>query len=86
MDGKAEAEAFERKEYVKLHQSTLRKVDVLSNIVERTANGSLKTNSQKREVYGNWFVAFFELIEEHPVISGIIVLISFLSAVISFFK
>jgi hypothetical protein len=86
LDGKAEAEAFEKKEYVKLHQSTLRKVDVLSNIVERTANGSLKTNSQKREVYGNWFVAFSELIKENPLISGGIALIGFVSAVFSFFN
>ena len=86
LDGKAEAEAFERKEYVKLHQSTLRKVNVLSDIVERTANGSLKTNSQKREVYGNWFVAFSELIKENPLISGGIALIGFVSAVFSFFN
>lgn len=45
--GKDEAEAFDKKQYVKLHQSTLRKVDVLSNIVELAANGSLKTNSKK---------------------------------------
>jgi hypothetical protein len=34
MDGASEAEAFVHKQYVQLHQSTLRKVDVLANIFE----------------------------------------------------
>ena len=84
--GKDEAEAFDKKQYVKLHQSTLRKVDVLSNIVELAANGSLKTNSKKKDIYENYFVAFAELIKENPVISGVIASIGFVSAVISFFK
>lgn len=84
--GKDEAEAFDKKQYVKLHQSTLRKVDVLSNIVELAANGSLKTNSKEKDIYGNYFVAFAELIKENPIIGGLIALIGFVSAVISFFK
>lgn len=38
LDGEAEADAFINKQYVKLHQSTLRKVDILANIVERIAD------------------------------------------------
>lgn len=86
LDGKAEAEAFEKKEYVKLHQSTLRKVDVISNIVERAANNSIKTNSKTKDVYGDYLTAFSELIKENPLISGVIALIGLVSAVISFFK
>ncbi|MEE3715714.1 hypothetical protein V2H45_03020 [Tumidithrix elongata RA019] len=86
LNGKDEAEAFDKKQYVKLHQSTLRKVDVLSSIIERTADGSLKTNSKKRDLYGNYFTALTELIKENPIISGAIALIGFVSAVISFFK
>ncbi|WP_221644688.1 MULTISPECIES: hypothetical protein [unclassified Nostoc] len=82
LDGKGEADAFINKEYVRLHQSTLRKVDVLANIVERTANGSLKTNSSSKDIYGNYFTALIELIKENPVISGVLGLISFVSAVI----
>ena len=37
LTGKAEAEAFEHREYIKLHQSTLRKVDVIANIIQRAA-------------------------------------------------
>jgi hypothetical protein len=69
------------KQYVKLHQSTLRKVDVLANIAERAADGSLKTNSSRKDIYGNYLTAFVELIKENPVISAVVGLISFVSAV-----
>jgi hypothetical protein len=52
LPGAEEAKAFENKEYVKLHQSTLRKVDVISNIAEREWNGTLKTNHSWRQQYG----------------------------------
>lgn len=52
LEGGDEAIAFQNKEYIKLHQSTLRKVDVLSNIVDRCANNTLKTNAKFIEKYG----------------------------------
>lgn len=85
LDGKAEAEAFINKQYVKLHQSTLRKVDVLANIVERATDGSLKTNSNQMDIYGNYLTALIELVKENPIISGVIGVISFVSAVIGIF-
>ncbi len=42
LSGKDEAVAFEQQEYVKRHQSTLRKVDVIANIWNRLREGSLK--------------------------------------------
>jgi hypothetical protein len=89
LDGKAEADAFIDRQYVKLHQSTLRKVDILANIVERAANGSLKTNSTWKDIYGGCSAAVIEIIKENPIISGSVIIISFVSAVlgiISFFK
>lgn len=47
--GEQEANLFTKKEYVSLHQSTLRKVDLIGDIAERTNYGTLKTNS-------NWWV------------------------------
>lgn len=85
LKGDKEAEAFDNKEYLKLHQSTLRKVDVLATIVERADEGSLKTESNWKHIYGNYLVAFFELIKEHPIISGIITLVGLLGAIYSFF-
>ena len=44
LTGKEEAEAFEQQQYVKLHQSTLRKVDIFANIIGRIEDNSLRTN------------------------------------------
>lgn len=65
LNGKEEAAAFENKEFIKLHQSTLRKVDVMSNILERALDGSLKTNSSWYEVNGMHPKVIFELVQEH---------------------
>lgn len=63
--GAQEAAAFDNKEFVKLHQSTLRKVDILANVVERAANNSLVTNATWQERYGFHPSAIVELIKEH---------------------
>lgn len=52
LKGAEEAEAFEKKEYVKLHQSTLAKVEMFSNVLKRTINGSLKTRAKWYEIHG----------------------------------
>lgn len=52
LSGQQEAEAFENREYVKLHMSTLRKVDVFANILNRAINNTLEVNSKWKEIYG----------------------------------
>jgi hypothetical protein len=69
LNGQGEAAAFEMGEYVKLHQSTLRKVDILANIAERAENGSLKTNATWREIHGITFGAAVEWAKEHWIVS-----------------
>lgn len=69
LSGKEEAEAFDNGEYVKLHQSTLRKVDVMANIFGRLEDGTLKTNATKKEIYGGRFPALLNLLQEHWVVS-----------------
>jgi len=63
--GSEEAEAFDNKEYVKLHQSTLRKVDVFDDILKRSAEGLLKTNSNWNDIYGISPQGIFELTKEN---------------------
>lgn len=63
--GKDEAVAFDSGEFVKLHQSTLRKVDILANLFGRTLDGSLKTNATWWEARGIHPQAIAELISEH---------------------
>lgn len=71
LNGAEEAAAFENSEFVKLHQSTLRKVDVMSNILERVLDGSLKTNARWVDVYGVHPAVVVELIKEHWIVWGI---------------
>ena len=52
MPGAEEAKAFEKKEYIKLHQSTLRKVDVLANILNRAIDKTLRVRSKWWQIFG----------------------------------
>lgn len=52
LSGAGEAAAFEQRNYVALHQSTLRKVDVLANIAARAYDRNLKTNTTWWEMHG----------------------------------
>lgn len=69
LKGAEEAMAFQNKEFIKLHQSTLRKVDIFNTIIEKLIDGTLKTNSTLKDRYGitpegihsmisdNWFIS-----------------------------
>jgi len=65
LSGEEEAKAFEKKEFIKLHRSTLRKVDCLASIFERTLDGKLKTNAGFRDIYGLHPENLGELVREH---------------------
>jgi hypothetical protein len=80
--GEDEAAAFNNKEYIKLHQSTLSKVDVLSNLLERTINNSLKTNAKWKEIYGITPQSIFYIIKENWVAQLIIWIITLFAGAI----
>lgn len=69
LSGAEEAKAFTEKRYVALHQSTLRKVDVMANIIQRTACGNLKTNATLKDVYGSIFALIGEWARDHPAVA-----------------
>lgn len=79
LTGQQEADAFVQKDYVKLHQSTLRKVDVMSNIFGRLAEGTLKTNASWREIHGSFISYVAELVRDHP----IMLIVAFVASVVS---
>jgi hypothetical protein len=79
LTGKEEADAFENKEYVKLHQSTLRKVDIISSIYERAVDDSLKTNATWKDIYGS----VPKIIGEHLKENWIISIIGFIGGIAS---
>ena len=64
LKGADEAKAFTDSEYVKLHQSTLRKVDIISHIADRAASNKLRTNAKLTGIYGNYLVFAIEKIKE----------------------
>jgi len=65
LDGQGEADAFENKDFVKLHQSTLRKVDVFCNFLGRTLDGSLITKATWWELNGGSVKAVGEVISNN---------------------
>ena len=60
LKGAEEASAFANKEYIRLHQSTLRKVDVFANILNRAIQGTLKVRSKWHDIYGISLQGIFE--------------------------
>lgn len=78
LTGSEEAEAFKKAEYVKLHQSTLRKVDILANIFERTIDGTLKTDAKWWDKHGINPIVLIELAKDHWFVTLIIIIVPFL--------
>ena len=66
LTGKQEADAFENQKYVALHQSTLRKVDVLANLASRANAGILQTNTSWWEVHGGSARDVLDWLVNHP--------------------
>ena len=65
LKGASEAEAFEQGNFVGLHQSTLRKVDMIANLAGRARDRSLKTNTTWWEMHGGRFRTFINFAAEN---------------------
>jgi len=65
LKGKEEADAFEDEKFIELHQSTLRKVNCLSDILYKTLDKSLATEATFGEIYGVYPKALIEYIRDH---------------------
>lgn len=65
LKGAEEAAAFESGEYIKLHHSTLRKVNIMHDIFDRLLDKNLKTNAKKRDVYGLSIQGLYEMVNGH---------------------
>jgi len=81
LSGEKEAEAFEKNEYVKLHQSTLRKVGAIANIFDRVAESRIVTKANRRQIYGGLYPLIINFLQTHWIIS----LVGFVSALIGIF-
>lgn len=76
MTGAQEAQAFVDGNYVGLHQSTLRKVDVLANIAERAHNRQLVTDTGWWQMHGGNLRTGLEWVAENKVIALLIAIVS----------
>lgn len=84
LDGKAEAVAFDRGDFNKLHLSTLRKVDNLCDILERVIDGKLKVKGRWYQMYD--IHGLVDMAKNHwvaTVATAIVGLIGFAAAVMT---
>ena len=77
LTGLEEAEAFEKGEFVKLHQSTLRKVDLIADLAQRIAEGRLRTQATLWDRVGPYPEAAVEAVKSHWAVSLLSLLLVF---------
>ncbi|ALA43247.1 MULTISPECIES: hypothetical protein [Paenibacillus] len=68
LTGKEEAEAFENKDYLKLHMSTMRKVEMIDRILNLLEQDNTKIKSKKTEIYGLSFLGVIEIVRSSPLL------------------
>ena len=71
MEGGDEAKAFDDAEYVKLHQSTLSKVDVIMNIAEAAFDDRLKSYNNYFRKRGISLNTMFDIVKVHPLYTAV---------------
>ena len=86
LTGADEATAFQNKQYVPLHLSTLRKVDVLATLAERADQGSIRTYAPIADKWGLYPQAFGEWLKEHWVVSIVGAAIAIASLIIGLLR
>ena len=86
LNGEQEAAAFVDKQFVKLHQSTLRKVDVLANIADRAHRRDLLTLASWWEQNGQSVKRAIEWLKEHWLLSAISVVTSIVAIALKVLK
>lgn len=65
LKGVDESTAFDNKEYLKLHKSTLRKVDLIDSLIYRTYKDELKVCVKKKHIYGLTIPGVIEIVKNN---------------------
>lgn len=68
LPGAEEAIAFENKEYLKLHMSTLRKVEIIDRLLTTYQNDKIKHNAKAKDIYDLSIPGVINLVKESPVL------------------
>ncbi len=66
MTGQEEADAFDNKDYLKLHMSTLRKVDIIQVIINKAESNELIVNASNKQIYGLTINGILTLVKDTP--------------------
>jgi hypothetical protein len=82
LNGEEEANAFNNGDYVALHQSTLRKVDNMHNVILLSAEGDLKTKSNIFSVYGISPEAFFYAAKDNWIVAVVLFILASATATV----
>ncbi|HTF63339.1 MAG TPA: hypothetical protein VK638_11595 [Edaphobacter sp.] len=86
LNGEKESQAFENRDFVALHQSTLRKVDILADIFQRAHERQLKTNTTWWTMHGDRVRTVVDWLVENKIIAFLIALAGLVLTLWSFKK
>lgn len=82
MTGAEEADAFEAHNYVGLHQSTLRKVDVIANLAGRARDNHLRTNTSWWNLNGGYLRAVVDWFAENTLFKALLTIAGLISLMV----
>ena len=85
LTGAAEAKAFEQREFAALHQSTLKKVDVIADFARRAHDRTLKTNTTWWEMRGGKIRTVVNWVLEHKAWSFMGVVVGIVGVAVAIF-
>ncbi len=71
LKGIDESVAFDNKEYLKLHKSTLRKVDIIDSIIERADKEELIVSVKTKHIYGLTISGIIEIVKNNWILIAI---------------
>jgi hypothetical protein len=79
LTGADEAKAFDNRQYLQLHMSTLKKVDVIESVFQRTEVKGLKVNVGWKQIYGTSLPGIITVINETPWLLAIVSVFSLIA-------
>ena len=82
LGGEEEAKAFDDAEYVKLHQSTLSKVDAIMTIAQAAFDDRLKSYNNYFQRRGISLNTMFDIVKGHPIYTAIVVVGSVIALIV----
>lgn len=78
LKGVDESTAFDSKEYLKLHKSTLRKVDIIDSIIDRVDKDELIVSATTIHIYGLTIPGIIEIVKNNWILIAIWTLLFFI--------